>query len=156
MRKIDDFQRDHPELALLPRVLARPMGVEQSGRVVFLGLDQVSYFFRGSAALDHLISSAWNPRPAFIADRIYIRTVKGALFQAAYRSMADILEQFGGPLFPIHQSLLVNLNALYDAELRSVAPQVGMRAGPGVDHLAVARRRAPELKRWLIGRRFGG
>ena len=97
-----------------------------------------------------LIQPLWSPRPAFSADRLYIRTTKGEVYQAIHRSLTAVIRQFGEPLFPIHQSLLINLNALHNAYLRPLDPQVGMRVALNIEYLTVARRRVPALKRRLM------
>jgi hypothetical protein len=122
---------------------------DRSGRILFLSLDQVVYFFRGSAVAQGLIHGDWIWPPNLAPHRIYIRTKVG-VYQAVHRSLADLSRELGEPLFSIHQSLLINLNALVDAYWRPVQPQVGMRVNAGIEYLTVARRRVAPLKRKLL------
>ena len=146
-----DAPRYGPAVIAIVRIPARPLDDEASGQILFLRPDQVAYFFRGSAVEQRLIQTVWSPRqPAVSLDRIYIRTTKGEVYQAVHRSLAEIERQFGEPLFSIHQSLLINLNALHNAYLRPLDPQVGMRVALKIDYLTVARRRVPSLKRRLM------
>ena len=126
------------------------MDDEASGQILFLKPEQVAYFFRGNAMEQKLIQPLWSPRQAFSPDSIYIRTTKGEVYQAIHRSLTAVIRQFGEPLFPIHQSLLINLNALHNAYLRPLDPQVGMRVALNIEYLTVARRRVPALKRRLM------
>lgn len=101
-----------------------------------------------------LIQSS-SPLPGGLAaNTIYVRTVKGGVYQAVHRSLTQLWRQFGGPLFSIHQSLLINHNAAVDASLRLRKPEVGMWAGTSIDHLSVARQRVPPLKNLLFGDDF--
>ena len=148
---LGDAPRYGPALIASVRIPARPLDDEASGQILFLKPDQVAYFFRGNAVEQRLIQPIWSPRPsAFFPDRIYIRTTKGEVYQAVHRSLTAVFRQFGEPLFPIHQSLLVNLNALHNAYLRPLDPQVGMRVALKIEYLNVARRRVPALKRRLM------
>jgi hypothetical protein len=141
--------RRRPDAIPMFRIPVRPLDDDRSGRILFLSLDQVAYFFHGSAAAQGLIHGDWSPPPNLAPNRIYIRT-KAGIYQAVHRSLADLGREFGGPLFSIHQSLLINLNAVHDAYLRPVKPQVGMRVNAGIEYLTVARRRVAPLKRRLL------
>jgi hypothetical protein len=134
-----------------PRIPVRPLTGDSSGHVLFLAVDQVSYFFRGSAVRLGLIEAHGGPLPDFLDDSVYVRTTKGCVYRAVHRSLTELAEQFGELLFSIHQSLLINVNAVVDAYLRADPHRVGMRAVPGVDYLAVSRRRVVTLRRLLMG-----
>ena len=147
---LGDAPRYGPAVIAAVRIPARPLEDEASGQILFLKPEQVAYFFRGNAVEQRLIQPLWSPRPAFSTDRLYIRTTKGEVYQAVHRSLTAVFRQFGEPLFPIHQSLLINLNALHNAYLRPLVPQVGMRVALNIEYLTVARRRVPALKRRLM------
>ena len=156
-----DAPRDGPAVIAMVRIQARPLEDDGSGQTVFLKPEQVAYFFSGSAVENGLITTVWVPaRPTLIPGEIYVRTIKGEVYRAVQRSLAEIGRQFGEPLFLIHQSLLINLNMLHSACLRPPDRLVGMRVNTGVrgakeiDYLTVARSRVADLTQRLTGEEF--
>ena len=151
-----DAPRSRPAAYSSLIIPAHPLGSGPKTKLVFFPLEQVAYFFRGSALEANLIRTTWPSRPNFVPHRIYIRTTKGGVYQAKDRSLAELMRRFGENLYLIHQSLLINRGAVVEAELQTDVATVGMRVvPPGIDQLQVARRRLPGLRKELLGRAGG-
>jgi hypothetical protein len=145
--------------ALVPSPLihipVRPLEDDPNGRILFLAPMQVSYFFRGSAVRQELIQANGIPLPAVADDGVYVRTIKGSVYRAVWRSLAEVAGELGEHFFSVHQSLLVNVNLVVDAYLRADPHRVGLRVAPQADYLAVARRQVTALRQRLFGRVSG-
>lgn len=142
------------EMTTTPRIAARPLEDDGSGRLLFIPIPQVAYLFRGVAVSSGLILAAWGPRPQLAPSRIYIRTLKGGLFVAVDRSLASIAGRYRDSIFAVHESILANLDAVHDAFLRGAGPQIGVRVGSGIEYLPVAKRRLAGLRERLLGPEF--
>ena len=82
---------------------------DPDGQILSITTTQISYLFRGSAVRQKLIQPNGPPLPPLLDDdSVYIRTVKGFVYRAVWRSMAEAAAVLGDSFFAIHQSLLVN------------------------------------------------
>jgi hypothetical protein len=138
------------QIPVLPRkVAARPLGNDPTGKTLFLLPNEIAYFFTAGAVRNGLIEANGNPLPTNLDDGVYIRTIKGAVYRAAQRSLAGLSERLAAGFFQIGQSLLFNVNAIVEAFLRAEPYRIGVRVAPVMDHLSVSRRSQKALRALL-------
>ena len=130
-------RRGHVVAFTLPRIPVRTLDPKDSGRILLPAQNKISYLFRGGALAAGVIRTSWVPPALLDPDRIYVRLVHGPVFQAIRRSLTEFEDQFGPPFHRIHQSLLINTDAI--AEVNLGVSEIGMHAGTAIDYLRVAR-----------------
>ncbi len=138
-----------PPLTPLAVVPARPLDPGAAGWLL-IPLDQIAYFFLGSAVGRRLIQSRTLRGGPFRSSAVYLRTVKGGLFRTNFRTLAEALARVDCNFISVHQSLVINLSVAREVYPRRHDPAVGIRiAGLNdTDYLRMARRRvAPLLAR---------
>jgi hypothetical protein len=129
-----------PPRSVIP---ARPL-VGGEGARVLIPLDHIAYFFLGSAVQHGLIKSG-GVRGEFRSTTIYLRTAKGGLFRTDFRSLTEVLARVHDRFAAVHQSLVVNLGAIWQIDTRRRSAWAGVRLTSEIDRLRIARRRVGPL-----------
>jgi hypothetical protein len=133
-------------------IAAHPMGSPPDERVVVIRVADILYAFRGSAISQHLIDVGWRRQHDFDDDRIYLRTKRG-VFLTHFRSLKQLSESLDPQIFtPVHQNILINLNAnaVWAVELHARVKTVDIAPGDGsVESLRISRRHLPSLRKRL-------
>ena len=140
--------------ALLEQKPNQPMFIpvqgpaDQEDRVILFQPAQVSYFFLGSAVEGRLIHIKSEPGVQFQRHRVYARAVTGIVYRTSFRSLKRLQERLGPRFLSIHQSLVVNLQALKDVMRR--ASRVGVQVGNEIEYLPVSRRKLAALESRIL------
>jgi hypothetical protein len=112
-----------------------------------IDVEEILYFFLGSAVTQRLIDHAWQQQLRFQRDRVYLRTRKG-VYVTRFRSLRQLQARLNAETFaPIHQSLLVNLKKIVVIDLDNKLKQVIVALDEGkLEALTVSRRFVKSLR----------
>lgn len=135
-----------PEHGFLNLIAARPV-IPPNDRYTFIRPGEVLYAFRGSALSQGLIDAAWRRQPRLRPDRIYLRTKRGILL-THFRSLQKLMQRLDPKvLTPVHQSILISLNAVAAVDLRARVKTVDIAPGDGsLESLRISRRHLSSLR----------
>lgn len=119
---------------------------EVSDRWLLVPIENVTYLFLGSAVLQGLVHGRWTRGLRFRSPSVYIRSDRGAIFQTAYRSLAELLRHLGRRFVPGHRSLAVNLHKITAVDLTGRVPLLEIAGSGWSDLVSVSRRLLPQLR----------
>jgi LytTr DNA-binding domain len=124
--------------------------VDMPGRWFVISVDQVAYAFLGSAATHGVVDASWAGARALSPAVVYVRTVKGGLFRAAFALEALRRRLDRARFVSTHRLVIVNVDRLVELDFGGRISRIGVMVGAQVEFLPVSRRRLRSL-RTMIG-----
>jgi hypothetical protein len=125
--------------------------IDLPGRLFVLPIDQVAYVFLGCAVNHGLIDPVWASDRVLDSATVYVRTVKGQLFDTGSATLRELRQTLDpARFFSTHRLVIVNVDRLVELDLGGRVTRVGVFVGGSVEFLPISRRRVRALRALVV------